>query len=187
MLLLAGHGRLEVAAQMWAEGELIRHYPVPYQVPTVDLSHLSADERRANILAKILVDNKLAENAGWDPDLLAAELGGLREVGFDLSVIRFDDGELSELLDPPGRPVLVAARWPSSSWSCRSARSMRTTRRVPVLCELAYRWFCLAGGLVLDPFAGGSVRGIFGIGRLSVRSWQCAGRRNLSLGTCSCC
>jgi DNA modification methylase len=30
----------------------------------------------------------------------------------------------------------------------------------PVLCELAYRWFCPAGGLVLDPFAGGSVRGI---------------------------
>ncbi len=30
----------------------------------------------------------------------------------------------------------------------------------PVLCELVYRWFCAPGGLVLDPFAGGSVRGI---------------------------
>lgn len=30
----------------------------------------------------------------------------------------------------------------------------------PVLCELAYRWFCPRGGLVLDPFAGGSVRGV---------------------------
>lgn len=30
----------------------------------------------------------------------------------------------------------------------------------PVLCELAYRWFSPIGGLVLDPFAGGSVRGI---------------------------
>lgn len=30
----------------------------------------------------------------------------------------------------------------------------------PVLCELVYRWFCPAGGAVLDPFAGGSVRGI---------------------------
>lgn len=30
----------------------------------------------------------------------------------------------------------------------------------PVLCELAYRWFCPPSGLVLDPFAGGSVRGI---------------------------
>lgn len=30
----------------------------------------------------------------------------------------------------------------------------------PVLCEIAYRWFCPKGGQVLDPFAGGSVRGI---------------------------
>lgn len=30
----------------------------------------------------------------------------------------------------------------------------------PVLCEIAYRWFCPPGGQVLDPFAGGSVRGI---------------------------
>jgi len=30
----------------------------------------------------------------------------------------------------------------------------------PVLCELAYSWFCPQGGTILDPFAGGSVRGI---------------------------
>ena len=30
----------------------------------------------------------------------------------------------------------------------------------PVLCELMYRWFCIPGGSVIDPFAGGSVRGI---------------------------
>jgi DNA modification methylase len=30
----------------------------------------------------------------------------------------------------------------------------------PVLCELVYRWFCPPGGQVLDPFAGGSVRGV---------------------------
>lgn len=30
----------------------------------------------------------------------------------------------------------------------------------PVLCEIAYRWFCPSDGLVLDPFAGGSVRGV---------------------------
>lgn len=30
----------------------------------------------------------------------------------------------------------------------------------PVLCELAYRWFCPEGGTIIDPFAGGSVRGI---------------------------
>lgn len=30
----------------------------------------------------------------------------------------------------------------------------------PLLCEVFYRWFCPPGGLVLDPFAGGSVRGL---------------------------
>ena len=30
----------------------------------------------------------------------------------------------------------------------------------PVLTELLYRWFCPPEGLILDPFAGGSVRGI---------------------------
>ena len=30
----------------------------------------------------------------------------------------------------------------------------------PVVCELAYSWFAPPGGIVLDPFAGGSVRGI---------------------------
>lgn len=30
----------------------------------------------------------------------------------------------------------------------------------PVLCEIAYRWFCVDGGSIYDPFAGGSVRGV---------------------------
>jgi len=40
----------------------------------------------------------------------------------------------------------------------------------PVLCELAYRWFCPAGGQVVDPFAGGSVRGIVAH-KLGLRYW----------------
>lgn len=34
----------------------------------------------------------------------------------------------------------------------------------PVVCEIAYRWFCPPGGQVLDPFAGGSVRGVVAAG-----------------------
>jgi DNA modification methylase len=30
----------------------------------------------------------------------------------------------------------------------------------PALCEVLYHWFCEDGGTILDPFAGGSVRGI---------------------------
>lgn len=50
----------------------------------------------------------------------------------------------------------------------------------PVLCEIAYRWFCPPRGLVLDPFAGGSVRGIVAakLGRgyvgIDLRREQCA-------------
>lgn len=42
----------------------------------------------------------------------------------------------------------------------------------PVLCELAYRWFCPPGGQIVDPFAGGSVRGIVA-GCLGRNYWGC--------------
>jgi hypothetical protein len=42
----------------------------------------------------------------------------------------------------------------------------------PVVCELAYRWFCPAGGQVVDPFAGGSVRCIVA-GALGRHYWGC--------------
>lgn len=41
-----------------------------------------------------------------------------------------------------------------------------------VLCELAYRWWCPPSGQVVDPFAGGSVRGIVA-GSLGLRYWGC--------------
>lgn len=42
----------------------------------------------------------------------------------------------------------------------------------PVLCELAYRWFSPDGGQIVDPFAGGSVRGIVA-GALGRKYWGC--------------
>lgn len=42
----------------------------------------------------------------------------------------------------------------------------------PVLCEMAYRWWSPEGGTVVDPFAGGSVRGIVA-GMLGRRYWGC--------------
>jgi hypothetical protein len=40
----------------------------------------------------------------------------------------------------------------------------------PVLCELVYRWWCPPRGQILDPFAGGSVRGIIA-GSLGLNYW----------------
>ena len=42
----------------------------------------------------------------------------------------------------------------------------------PVVCELTYTWFCPKGGQVVDPFAGGSVRGIVA-GALGLKYWGC--------------
>jgi DNA modification methylase len=42
----------------------------------------------------------------------------------------------------------------------------------PVLCECAYRWFTPPGAQVLDPFAGGSVRGVVA-SALGRRYWGC--------------
>jgi hypothetical protein len=42
----------------------------------------------------------------------------------------------------------------------------------PVLCEMAYKWFTREGSQVVDPFAGGSVRGIVA-GCMSRNYWGC--------------
>ena len=42
----------------------------------------------------------------------------------------------------------------------------------PVLCELVYSWFLPAGGQIIDPFAGGSVRGIVAH-VLGYKYWGC--------------
>lgn len=61
----------------------------------------------------------------------------------------------------------------------------------PVLCELAYRWFCPAGGTVLDPFAGGSVRGVVAskLGRqyigIDLRAEQIEANREQGAQICS--
>ena len=51
------------------------------------------------------------------------------------------------------RRSIYAGKDPSSEMSGTSIFD-------PVLCELMYRWFCPPGGSVLDPFAGGTVRGV---------------------------
>lgn len=63
--------------------------------------------------------------------------------------------------DGKGRPIpagLTHGELPNYDGAQRSITG--TSIFDPVLCEIAYRWFCPPRGLVLDPFAGGSVRGI---------------------------
>jgi len=81
--IIAGHGRLLAARKLGLD-----------EVPVIVLDHLSDIQRRAYLLA----DNKLAEQAGWDQELLAAELADLQAEAFDLNVAGFSDEELSALL-----------------------------------------------------------------------------------------
>lgn len=66
------------------------------QVPTIKLGHMSAAQKRAYILA----DNKLAELADWDFDILGEELGLLldEDINFDMEVIGFDTAEIDQLV-----------------------------------------------------------------------------------------
>ena len=91
--IIAGHGRLAAAMDLGLT-----------EVPVIVLGHLTAEQRRAYVLA----DNKLALNAGWDEELLAMELQELQLAEFDLSLLGWSDEELADLLpgveqlDPEG-------------------------------------------------------------------------------------
>ena len=93
--MLAGHGRLQAALEMAEAGTDIRENPDPWKGPTIDLSHLSKTQRKAYILA----DNRLAMDAGWDPDLLRLEFADLSAESFALDLTGFNATELRDVLD----------------------------------------------------------------------------------------
>ena len=88
-IIIAGHGRLMAAQQLGLD-----------TVPVIVLHHLTEAQRRALVIA----DNKIAENAGWNDELLKLELEELGDLGFDLDVIGFSDEELDELLGNDEQP-----------------------------------------------------------------------------------
>ena len=83
-MIVAGHGRVAAAKLLKLTA-----------VPALRLSHLSDAEKRAYILA----DNRLAEKAGWDMELLAIELQGLIDLEFDVELTGFEMGEIDIILD----------------------------------------------------------------------------------------
>lgn len=82
--IIAGHGRLMAAKDLGLA-----------EVPVIVLDYLTDAQRRAYILA----DNRLALDAGWDNDMLAAELAELQGEGYDLGLTGFSDGDLDGLLN----------------------------------------------------------------------------------------
>jgi DNA modification methylase len=83
--IIAGHGRLMAAAQLGLA-----------EVPVMVARGWSEEDRRLYTLA----DNRLAEIAEWDPEMLRIEIGELREdFGIeDMSLIGFSAEDLAEIL-----------------------------------------------------------------------------------------
>lgn len=85
--IIAGHGRVEAAKLLGMDG-----------VPTLRLSHLSDAQKRAYILA----DNRLAEKAGWDKQILQIELQGLIDLDFNVELTGFDTADFDLLCEEVG-------------------------------------------------------------------------------------
>lgn len=75
--IIAGHGRVLAAQKLGEE-----------KVPTIELAHLSEQQKRAYIIA----DNKLALNAGWDMEILKFEMSELSPA--ELALTGFSEGEI---------------------------------------------------------------------------------------------
>jgi len=88
-IIIAGHGRVEAARLLGMK-----------DVPTLRLSHLSAAEQRAYLIA----DNRLAEKAGWDRELLAVEFNALIDLDFDVELTGFETAEVNLILEKAAEP-----------------------------------------------------------------------------------
>jgi DNA modification methylase len=84
--VIAGHGRIEAAKKLRRKS-----------VPTLSIEGMSEADRRAYIIA----DNRLAELAGWDDDLLKLEFEYQLEFNssFDFELIGFSETDANKLLD----------------------------------------------------------------------------------------
>lgn len=88
--IIAGHGRVEAAKELGLGA-----------VPTIRLEHLSEVQKQAYIIA----DNRLAEIAGWDREVLAIELQNLVTLDFEVELTGFSTAEIDLLIDPVPEPA----------------------------------------------------------------------------------
>jgi DNA modification methylase len=87
--IIAGHGRAEAAKLLGTP-----------HVPVLRIDDLT----EAQLKAYVIADNKLAELAGWDAEILANELQLLSELDldFDIEVTGFEMGEIDVLIESQG-------------------------------------------------------------------------------------
>jgi len=78
--IIAGHARVLAAKMLGLE-----------KIPTIQLGHMSEKQKRAYVIA----DNQLALKAGWDNEVLGAELADLSSSGFDMMLTGFTNADLN--------------------------------------------------------------------------------------------
>lgn len=102
--IVAGHGRLMAAKQLKMR-----------TVPVIELAGMTPGKKRAYIIG----DNKAAEEAGWDQDMLKIEFGGLKDMGIDLGLTGFGLREIDFMLEPSPNgatePPIVEPKGPAVS------------------------------------------------------------------------
>ena len=106
MMILAGHGRVAAAHQLGLTA-----------IPVIIFDHLTPAQKRAYLIA----DNRIAEQAGWDRELLAVELGELIELlpaqGLDVTLTGFEVAEIdlliADMATSPPAPEDVLPTMPS--------------------------------------------------------------------------
>jgi len=89
-VILAGHARAEAAKRLGMTN-----------VPTITIAGLTETEKRALVIA----DNRLAEQAEWDFDLLREHFKGLIDINFDVELTGFATGEVDLLIDGKSVPT----------------------------------------------------------------------------------
>ena len=124
-ILIVGHGRLEAAKSLGMSS-----------IPAIVISGLSDAKKRALLLA----DNRIAQSAGWDRELLAIELAALPELlvedDLDISVTGFEPAEIDALhadfedasADPADEihdNVEISGSW-ANTGCCVAMREIRT-------------------------------------------------------------
>jgi hypothetical protein len=80
--IIAGHGRAQAALKLNLD-----------KIPCIILEGLTEAQKKAYVIA----DNKLALNAGWNEEVLIAELNHLKEIDFNIDLAGFNDKELFNL------------------------------------------------------------------------------------------
>ena len=86
--IIAGHGRVMAAKEEGIE-----------EVPCVFVDYLTEAQKKAYIIA----DNRFAQDAVWDEELLRIEIEALQGMDFDVGLTGFNDDEIADLFDANGK------------------------------------------------------------------------------------